>query len=231
MDFSDEDEEADGDGSEQSYDSFEPESSEEESDSSVDTPVKPEPARPKRKKFVFLDLTCDEVIEDEDHENPDATSEELEKVVENYLESLKTKTVVQTPAPGKKNVPSSTTRRKLFTPNYDDLTPFEEPSQTPKPVQRDNEKKTIQLKTPIPSYLIPPQFRDKAKIVAEPVTPSGVLPTKDSRKLQTPRTPAPKTACGFLESLDSNLHSVNSMRDTFTQNIISRRPTNSGKAL
>ncbi|KAG4076536.1 hypothetical protein HA402_011352 [Bradysia odoriphaga] len=204
LDYSDNDDSDDSDQSDQSLDdSFEPEPSE-ESDSSVEKLEKPEPARRKRKKFVFLDLTCNEVIEDEDHENPDATSEELEKVVENYLQSLETETVVQTPAP-KKNVPSITAKRKLFTPNYDDQTPFEEETKTPEPLKQGDGKKTIQLKTPIPSFLIPPQFRDKAKIVAEPITPTGPPPPNDSKKFQTPYTPAPKQTCGFLESLDSNL--------------------------
>ncbi|XP_037032807.1 uncharacterized protein LOC119071854 [Bradysia coprophila] len=198
---------SDDDGSSQSDqaldNSFEPEPSE-ESDSSVEKLEKPEPARRKRKKIVFLDLTCNEVIEDEDHENPDATSEELEKVVENYLQSLETETIVQTPVPPKQNGPSITAKRKLFTPNYDDQTPFEE-MKTPEPVKRGDGKKTIQLKTPIPSFLIPPQFRDKARTIAKPITPTGAPPPNDSKKPQTPYTPAPKRTCGFLESLDSNL--------------------------
>lgn len=61
---------------------------------------------------VFLDLTFNEVIQDEYHENPDATSEELEEVVGKYLQSLETETNVQRPTHVKQNVPTNTIKRK-----------------------------------------------------------------------------------------------------------------------
>lgn len=180
--------------------------------------VKPKPTRRKRNQFVFFDLTCQDVIEDEDHESPDATPDELEKVGNTFLESLQSKTNVKTPAPVKKNnVPSSTTKRKLFTPNYDDQTPFEE-MKTPTRLPSENNNKTIQLKTPIPSYLIPTQFRDKAKIDASPFYRKSVHASKDLKKLKTPPcTPKPLPVCGFLESLDGKRlrqHSINKITKT-----------------
>lgn len=175
------------------------ESSDEDSDSSFERIVKP-----KRNKFVFLDLTCHEVIEDEDHENPDASADELQKICEKFMISLRTETDVQTPAPTKKTGPTGTTKRKLFTHNYDDQKPFEEEFNTPRRLPSNDNGKVIQLKTPIPSYLIPPQFRDKTKTVGEPN-----IPSKNQKKNQTPRTPSvPKSSptCGFLESLDGNQH-------------------------
>ncbi len=200
LDYSDDDD----DGDNQSNSSFEPVVSDsgEESDDSQKI-VKPKPTQRKRNQFVFLDLTCQEVIEDEDHENPDATSDELEKVGKAFLEALQTKTNVETPAPVKKsNVPSTTTKRKLFTPNYDDQKPFEEMKTPERILSENNNNRTIQLKTPIPSFLIPTQFRDKAKVDGEPFTPKNVVPSKSLKKLQTPRTPAPVPVCGFMESLD-----------------------------
>lgn len=211
MDSSDDDQ-SDGNAD----NSFEPEASgSEESDSSSDEAVKPKPTQRKKNKFVFLDLTCHEVIEDEDHEDPDATVEELEKVCKNYLQSIQTETVVPTPAPNKdptkKNVTTITTKRKLFTPNYDDQIPFEE-IKTPERLPSINEDKIIQLKTPIPSYLIPPQFRGiqltDTKEITKPIVPNVFQTPKNAKKIQTPCTPVPSRICGFLESLDGNHHEI-----------------------
>lgn len=220
MDYTDEsgdegevDDQSDGNKS-ISDNSFEPvKSSDEDSDGKF---VKP---KRKRNKFVFLDLTCDEVIEDEDHESPDASAEELEKVCENFLQSLQTETIVQTPAPTKKTVPSSTTKRKLFTHNYDDQIPFEE-FKTPNHLPNNDNEKTIQLKTPIPSYLIPPQFRDKTN--AKPDTATIVSPSINSKRDKTPRTPAPVSSqiCGFLESLDGNPSMAMRFNNHITQILI-----------
>lgn len=182
--------------------SFEPVATDsEESDVSWEETVKPKATPRKRNQCVFLDLTCQEVIEDEEHENPDAAAEELEKVSEEYLKSLRTATCVETPAPKK----TFTSKRKLFTPNYDDQSPFEEAVQKPNELSSNNNDKIIQLKTPIPSYLIPPQFRDKKlttiEDITKPITPTTVIPSIKSKKIETPRTPA-SSKCGFLESLD-----------------------------
>lgn len=176
----------------------------EESYSKCTTVDKPKPTQGKKNKFVFLDLTCHEAIEDEDHGDPDATAEELENVCEIYLQSLQAETVVQTPAPNKEstkhNASTTTTKRKLFTPNYDDQMPFEDVN-TPVRLQSIKNDKVIQLKTPIPSYLIPPQFRAiqliDTKEIQKPITPHA-------KKIQSPRTPASSRTCGFLESLDGN---------------------------
>lgn len=195
MDYSSDDDQSDGNES-IADSSFEP--SGEESDGSVEKAVEKSLPRKKKSKFVFLDLTCHEVIEDEDHENPDATAEELEKVCENFLLSLRTESCVQTPAPTiKKNVPTVTTKRKLFTHNYDDQIPFDE---IKTPEIKPNSNKIIQLKTPIPSYLIPPKFRERLEPIAEPITPTFHA----EKEKKTPRTPAASRACGFLESLDGD---------------------------
>lgn len=202
MDYSDDDE---SDGNKSKADnSFEPVmSSGEESRSSSEELFKPKPDPRKRNEFVFLDLTCDEIIETEDHESPDASTEELEKVCEQFLKSLQTETCVQTPAPTKKTLPSKTSKRKLFTLNYDEQIPVEE---IKTPVSLPNNNKVIQLKTPIPSYLIPPLSRDKLKtttqVITEPITPTNVQRSTNSKKNKTPRTPASSQVCGFLESLD-----------------------------
>lgn len=186
----------DDDDSSDADSSFDPLQSDSESDISCEELAKPR----KRSGVVFLDLTSAEVIEDEDHVDPDATPTELEQLVETFLHSLETQKTVQTPAPTKRNVPTTTTKRKLFTPNYDDETPFDDRDRDQdcdyaKKNQQSDSEKFVQLKTPIPSYLIPPQYRDKSKIF----TPSkGITP----KKCQTPGSPAPLQACGFLESLD-----------------------------
>lgn len=203
MDSSSDDDQSDGNAD----DSFKPviSGSEEESDSSCEIAVKPKATPRKRKKFVFLDLTCHEVIEDEDHEDPDATADELEKVCENFLQSLQTETVVQTPAPNndpaKKAISATATKRKLFTPNYDNEIVFEE-FKTPGRLPSNNADKIIQLKKPIPSFLIPPEFRDRQR------TDNEVIHTPiNAKKIYTPRTPVPRplSACGFLESLDGSM--------------------------
>lgn len=173
-------------------DSFKPTvASSEESDSSCEEIVLPKRTPRKNNKFIYLDLTCQEVIEDEDHISPNATTEDLEVVSKKFLESLQSEKVVQTPAPTKTNVPTITTKkRKLFTHNYDDQPPFEE-TKTPVRSPIKTNDKVVQLKTPIPTYLIPPKYRDRQ-----------LLTTIDGKKVTPQSTPATKRTCGFLESLD-----------------------------
>lgn len=211
LDYSDDDDDNESDASSFELDQNSSGDSDEESDSSCDESPKPKSTQRKRNPFIFLDLTCNEVIEDEEHENPDATPDELERVGSSFLKSLQTETCVQTPAPVKKNVPTSTTKRKLFFPNYDDQTPFEEIERSETPIQSQNDEndKVIQLTTPIPSYLIPPQFREKARACVTPITSSKKIP----------QTPAPLPVCGFLESLDgiddSNIFLRSTVNDFF----------------
>lgn len=147
-------------------------------------------SRSKKNKQIYLDLTCQEVIEDEDHENANASAEDLEVVSKKFLESLQGEMYVQTPAPTKKNVPATITKRKLFTHNYEDQPPFEE-TKTPVNTPIKTNDKVVQLKTPIPTYLIPPKYRDRQ-----------LLTTIDGNKVNGQSKPLSQRICGFLESLD-----------------------------
>ncbi|KAJ6628661.1 Germ cell nuclear acidic protein [Pseudolycoriella hygida] len=181
------------------YSSDDTESDEGNSDSQSDNDfdLELEPGKkPKRKRTTFLDLTLNEVIEEEDHENPDASAEELEKLYEKYLENLQPATDVKTP---------KTTKRKLFTPNYDDQVPFDDvvaPPVSPLP----QNKNVIELKTPVPSFLLTPQFKGRPLASTEKKsdrkTPAS---SSTAKKTQAARVVKLKRICGFLESLDAEL--------------------------
>lgn len=205
-DKSDEDEP--GEDESNSDDSFKlPISEGEDSDSSFEKVVLPKPTPRRKNGLIYLDLTFHEVIEDEDHQNPDATNEDLERVSKKFLESLTTETYVQTPAATKKSVVPVTSKRRLFTPNYENQTPFDE-IKTPVNSPINYNDKVVKLKTPIPTYLIPPQYRERPLTtidgIKESSTPTMVISSVNKKKQQIPTTYVSGRICGFLESLNGN---------------------------
>lgn len=149
--------------------------------------------------IVFLDLRYAVIVEDENHLSPIASPESLEEISKTFLSSLRTKSIHN----------QTKSKRKLWTSNHeecDDQLPLEEVESSSSTVNEDN--RTIKLRIPIPTYLIPPKFRKKQMNGNNgdysPAT-GNVFNTPKSiyRKKQLNLiTPVPNQICGFLESLD-----------------------------
>lgn len=154
---------------------------------------------------VFLDLNYAVIVEDEDHTGPIASPELLEEISKTFMRSLKTSS--------KHNQTGDQTRskRKLWTSSYEDEN-FDEPL----PLNEvelsssslNNDDKTIKLRVPIPTFLIPVKFRKKQingnNGDYSPVT-GNIFNTPKSihrKKQLNLTTSVPNQICGFLESLD-----------------------------
>lgn len=143
-------------------------------------------------------MTYSVIVEDDDHHKPNASPEDLEEISEKFLRSLETKSN------------QTKNKRKLWSPkcnqNYDDESALKEAE--PNSSSIDVENKEIKLRIPIPTYLIPLQFRkQKLNGKSEVYSPAtGIIlntPKSIYRKIkQNLIAREPSQICGFLESLD-----------------------------
>ncbi len=159
--------------------------------------------------IVFLDLNYAVIVEDVSHATPIASDEDLDEISDRFLKSLK--------VTSHRNADRNRIKHKLWSPNRNQFSIEEEADdQAILSIICENvESKEIKLKIPIPTYMLPVEYRkNKPNGEYSPITRTVLnTPKSTNRKMQLNRTTTfIEKICGFLESLDGKTDEIISLK-------------------